>query len=176
MSGERYVFRMKNNVKKTSKFHTSLNNPTYDNSSKNMLSTEKSIAKSFLNSVLFPKSKIIEKIEFSKTNFPGKSLVNHRYGFGSKSIDVGGKLFLKKDNGLNIKRNILMCDLEMQIGFSNEIEQRFIDYAYTIRVNSDYQDTWVVSFILKESISNKNNNVQLNKVDSDGVVKMKDFQ
>ena len=175
MSGERYVFRMKNNVKKISKFHTSLNNPTYDNSFKNMFCTEKSITKSFLNSVLFPKSKIIEKIEFYKTNFPGKSLVNHRYGFGSKSIDVGCKLFLKKDNGLNIKRNILMCDLEMQIGFSNEIEQRFIDYANTIRVNSDYQDTWVVSFILKESISNKNINMQLNEVDSDGVVKMKDF-
>jgi len=64
MNGDRYVFKMKNNEKKTSKFHTSLKNPTYDNSFKNMFCTEKSIMKSFLNSVLFPKSKLIEKIEF----------------------------------------------------------------------------------------------------------------
>jgi len=91
-------------------------------------------------------------------------------------MDVGCKLFLKKNNELNIKGNILMCNVEMQIGFSDEIEKRFIDYANKIREDSDYQDTWVVSFILKESISNKNNNVELNKVNSDGVVKMKDFQ
>ena len=109
-------------------------------------------------------------------NFVGKSLVNHRYGYGSKSMDVGCKLFLKKNNELNIKGNILMSNVEMQIGFSDEIEKRFIDYANKIREDSDYQDTWVVSFILKESISNKNNNVELNKVNSDGVVKMKDFQ
>ena len=174
--GEKYVFEMNDNVKKLSKFYTTLNNPTYDNSFKNMFCSEKSITKSFLNSVLFPKSKLIEKIEFSKTYFAGKSLVNNRYGYGSKSIDVGCKLFLKKNNGLNIKGNILICDVEMQIGFSDEIEKRFIDYANKIRVDSNYQDTWVVSFILKESIDNKNNKVQLNKVDTDGVVKMKDFQ
>ena len=174
--GEKYVFIMNGNVKKTSKFHTSLNNPTYDKSFKNMFCSEKSITKSFLNSVLFPKSKLIEKIEFSKTYFADKSLVNNRYGYGSKSIDVGCKLFLKKDNLLNIKSNILICDVEMQIGFSDEIEKKFIDYANKIRVDSNYQDIWVVSFILKESIDNKNNKVELNKVDKDGVVKMKDFR
>ena len=84
--------------------------------------------------------------------------------------------FSKKDNRLNIKSNILICDVEMQIGFSGEIEKKFIDYANKIRVDSNYQDIWVVSFILKESIDNKNNKVELNKVDKDGVVKMKDFR
>lgn len=64
----------------------------------------------------------------------------------------------------------------MQINFSDEIEKKFIDYANKIRVDSDYQETWVVSFILKESIDNKNNKIQLNKVKSDDVVKMEDFR
>ena len=175
-SGERYIFKMKNNKKKSSKFYTVLSNPTYDNSFKNMFTTEKSVLKSFLNSVLFPRTQIIEKIEFSKTNFSGKKLVNNRYGYGTKSIDVGCKLYLKKNNTLNIKDNRLMCDVEMQIGFSSKIEQRFLDYANKIRVDSNFKDTWVVSFILKESLDDGNNYVKLKKIDSDGVVQTKDFQ
>ena len=61
-----------------------------------MFGSKKSLLKSLLNPVLFPESKLIEKIEYSKTYFPGKGEVNHRQGFGSKSIDVGFKCFLKK--------------------------------------------------------------------------------
>lgn len=175
-SGDRYTFKMKNNKKKTSKFFTLLSNPTYDNSFKNMFCEEKSILKSFLNSVLFPKSNLIEKIEFSKTCFAGKDLVNNRYGYGTKNIDVGCKLFLKKNNKLKIKDNIIICDVEMQIGFSNKIEQRFIDYANRIRVDSHYSDTWVVSFILKESLDDDNFKIELKKINSDGAVQTKEFQ
>ena len=69
-----------------------------------------------------------------------------------------------------------MCDVEMQIGFSSKIEQRILDYANKIRVDSNFKDTWVVSFILKESLDDGNNYVKLKKIDSDGVVQTKDFQ
>ena len=69
-----------------------------------------------------------------------------------------------------------MCDVEMQIGFSSKIEQRFLDYANKIRVDSNFKDTWVVSFILKESLDDGNNYVKLKIINSDGVVQTKDFQ
>lgn len=173
--GEKFIFKMKGGKKKISKFTTVISNPTYDNTFKIMLGSKKTILKSLLNSVLFPKSKLIEKIEYSKTYFPGKGEINHRYGFGSKSIDIGCKCILKKDNDLNIKNNVLMIDVEMQIGFTDEVEKRFIDYANAIRVDSDYTDTWVVSFIVKESMKS-NNTIELNKKNSEGVFSEKKYQ
>jgi hypothetical protein len=137
-----------------------------------MFCRKKKALKSMLNSILFPKSKLIERIEYSRTYFAGKTSIKTRYGFGSKSIDIGCKCFLKKNNGLKIKDDILLIDIEMQIGFSDETENRFIDYANKIRIDSNYADSWVVSFILKESI-NKNNTIRLNKVDSEGAVNVK---
>ena len=46
-------------------------------------------------------------------------------------------MFSKKDNGLNIKDDILLCDIEMQIGFSDDTANRFIDYANKIRIDSN---------------------------------------
>ena len=62
--------------KNRSKFSIFIFNPTYDNTFKIMLGSNKSILKSLLNSVLFPKSKLIEKIEYSKTYFPGKGFTD----------------------------------------------------------------------------------------------------
>ena len=98
--GDKFIFKMKGGKRKTSKFFTIISDPTYDNAFKTMLCFQKSILKSLLNSVLFPESKLIEKLEYSKTYFPGKLEINSRYGAGSKSIDVGCKCFLKKDNNL----------------------------------------------------------------------------
>ena len=166
---------MNGGKKFTSKYSTSIINPAYDNSFKNMFCSDKKILKSLLNSVLFPESKLIDKIKYSKIQFSGKGKINARYGAGSKSIDVGCKCFLKEENDLNIKDNVLMVDVEMQIGFFDIIEERFVDYANEIRVNSNYCDTWVVSFILKENLDD-NYTIQLNKKDSDGEITVKDFQ
>ena len=173
--GNKIAFKMKNGKNHTTIYFTKIRNPTHDNSFKNMFCYKKSILKSLLNSVLFPKSKIIEKIEYIQTYFAGKSEIKNRYGFSSKSIDVGCKCFLEKNNGLNIKNDILICDLEMQIGFSDKVEQRFIDYANAVRVYSNYQDTWVISFILKENIDG-NHIIGLNKVNSETLVHVKNLQ
>ena len=173
---DKFIFKMKGGKRKTSKFFTIISDPTYDNAFKTMLCFQKSILKSLLNSVLFPESKLIEKLEYSKTYFPGKLDINSRYGAGSKSIDVGCKCFLKKDNNLNIKDNVLMIDVEMQIGFNDEVESRFINYANAIKVKSNFADTWVVSFIVKESINSDNNIIEFDKKNSKGVVNVKKFQ
>jgi len=175
-SRDKFIFKMKGGKKKTSKFSTIIFNPTYDNSFKTIFCFHKGIVKSLLNSVLFPGTKLIEKIEYSKTHFPGILDINSRYGACSKSIDVGCKCFLKKDNNLNIKNNVLMIDLEMQIGFNDEVESRFINYANTIRVKSKFADTWVVSFIVKESINSENNIIEFDKKNSEGVVNVKKYQ
>ena len=169
------AFKMKNGKIHTTKYYTKIINPTHDNSFKNMFCYQKNILKSLLNSVLFPNSKIIERIEYTQTYFAGKSEIKNRFGFSSKSIDVGCKCFLKKNNGLNIKNDVLMCDLEMQIGFSDKIEKRFIDYANAIRVRLNYPDTWVISFILKENMDG-NYTIKLNKVNSETLVNVKDLQ
>lgn len=172
---KKIVFKMKNGKTHTTKFFTKIINPTHDNSFKNMFCYKKDILKSLLNSVLFPNSKIIEKIEYIQTYFAGKSEIKNRFGFSSKSIDVGCRCFLKKNNGLNIKNDILICDLEMQIGFSDKVEQRFIDYANAIRVHLNYPDTWVISFIIKENIDG-NHEINFNKVNSETLVHVKNLQ
>ena len=172
---QRYSFKMKNGKIFTSQKRTALINPTFDNSFQNMFCSDKKILKSLLNSVLFPESKLIKRLEYSKIYFAGKGEVNKRYGLGAKSIDLGCKCFLKKDNNIKIKDNILMVDVEMQIGFSDAMEERFIDYTNTIKVDSSYKDTWVVSFILKESLD-KNFTIKLNKVNSQDVISIKNYQ
>ena len=94
--GERYVFKMKNWKISTSKFCSLISNPTYDNSFKNMFCKKKIALKSMLNFVLFPKSKLIGRIEYSRTYFAGKSSIKSGFGYGSKSINIGCKCFLKK--------------------------------------------------------------------------------
>ena len=64
--GDKFIFKMKGGKRKTSKFFTIISDPTYDNAFKTMLCFQKSILKSLLNSVLFPESKLIEKLEYSK--------------------------------------------------------------------------------------------------------------
>ena len=177
-SGNKFIFKMKGGEKKRTKFSTFISNPTYDNTFIKMFCSKKSILKSLLNSVLFPESKLIEKLEYSKLYFPGKEAINRRYGFSSKSLYVDCRCFLKKNNNLNIKNNILMIDMEMQIGFN--MESSSIDYENVIKEQSNFSDTWVVSFILKESINSNNNTIELNKIknkiNSEWVVRVKKYQ
>lgn len=173
--GEQYIFKMKNGKNFTSKYSTSIFNPTYDNSFKNMFCSRKAIIKSLVNSVIFPESKLIEKVEYSKTNFDGKMPIKRKYSIGSKSFDVGCKCFLKKNNNLNIKDNILMCDIEMQIGFSDSTENRFIDDVNQIRVDSNHSDSWIISFILKENIDG-NNVIKLNKINTGSGFCIKNYE
>ena len=168
-----YIFSWSEGPKTTTKDFTAIMNPTLDNSFKSMFGSDATILKSLLNSILFPKKKLITKLEFYRTNFEGKNQKNYRHGSGSKNIDVGCKCYLKKNN-LKIKDNILIIDVEMQIGFSNRVEERFIDYANIIRVHSNYNDTWVVAFILRNNL--KNNIIQLNKIKAENLVNVKEFQ
>ena len=174
--GDRYIFTMKNGKNKISKFHTSIKNPSYDKAFDNIFCTEKSILKSILNSVLFPESKLIEKLEYSKTYFTGVSEIHLRYGYSTKSNETGCKCFLKKNNELNIKNNILMCNVEMQVGFFDKVEQSFIDYVNKIKVDSSIPETWIVSFILQESLENKKHTIKSSKISSENVVKVKEYK
>ena len=163
----------------TSKYSTYIMDPTFDNSFKTMLGTNKSILKSLLNSVLFPKSKSIYKLEYCQTNYPGKIQINRRYGFGAKSIDIGCKCYLKEDSQLKIKNNRLIIDLEMQIGFSEQIEENFIDYSNIIRVESSFENIWVVSFILKKMGSvgrNNTSSIELLKFKSGKAVSVRNYE
>ena len=174
-NGNKIAFKMKNGQIHTTKFFNKIINPTHDKSFIKMFCYKKNILKSLLNSVLFPNSKIIEKIEYIQTNFSGKSEIKNRYGFVSKSMDVECKCFLKKNNGLNMKDDILICDFEMQVGFSDKLEQRFIDYINAITVHENHPNAWVISFILKENIDG-NHIVKLNKVNSETFVNVINLQ
>lgn len=56
--------------------------------------------------------------------------------------------------------------------YYNKIEERFLNYARTIKVQSDCKDTWVVAFILRNNL--KNSIIQLKK--KENLINVKKYQ
>lgn len=160
---QKYRYKMqkgKFDTYSVSKYCAKVINPTFDNSFKRVF-FDKSILKNILNNILYPKSKKIDKVELYTTTFPGLNEIRNRYGFGTKNIDVGVFCKLKKNLLNKNEDSEIVIDLEMQIGISNKITQRFIDYAAKIRIESDYKKVLVIGFILKENLKEGKNNTSI---------------
>ena len=114
-----YIFTMKNGKKLKTKYFSRIPNPTFNSSLTLMFAEKKCILKSLLNSVLFPLSKKISKIEYDSTKYPYNDEVSYRYDYGNKVINIGCKCVLN-DCGKNIELNIY---LEIQTGFSKKFQK-----------------------------------------------------
>ena len=58
----------------------------------------------------------------------------------------------------------------MQIGYSSNVTDRFIDYLSSIRVDSLFKDTWIVGLINRRGIKNpkdKTSTIDLDRYKSD---------
>ena len=154
-----YIFTMKNGKKLKTKYFSRIPNPTFNTSLTLMFAEKKCILKSLLNSVLFPLSKKISKIEYHTTKYPYKDEVFDRYDYGNKVINIGCICFLN-DCGKNIELNI---DLEIQTGFSNKISKKFLDLSKEIAKANKNNNILVVSFILRELYKNESSTANLKK-------------
>ena len=154
-----YIFTMKNGKKLKTKYFSKIPNPTFNTSLTLMFAEKKCVLKSLLNSVLFPLSKKISKIEYHTTKYPYKDEVFDRYDYGNKVINIGCKCFLN-DCGKNIELNI---DLEIQTGFSNKISKKFLDLSKEIAKANKNNNILVVSFILRELYKNESSTANLKK-------------
>ena len=88
-----YNFSMKNGSQISSFNFLKLYNPTFDNIFKKVFKKE-IILLNFLNDLLYPKEKKIEKIIIIDTNFPGPYL---KYSKGSANLDICCNFFFKNE-------------------------------------------------------------------------------
>ena len=172
-----YHFKYKNAVKESSYTSFNVADPTIDNNFKKIFSNEKLLL-NFLNEILFPESKEIVKVQYTKTEFPG---ISGRHSIGSKRIDVGCKCFCKnplnqnfmneedeipskiliEEGSSNIseakneaeeEENAILIDLEMQIGYSEKNTERFMKYISHIDSNIiSKKKIWIVALTLRKA-------------------------
>ena len=124
--------------------------PVYDVSFKTIFSYDKEgleITKDFLNSVLFPKTELIEEI----TSFT--------------SVDDA---FIAK---VKNKNKAIIVDLEMEKYFKNSLIEKFHNQKNGLRKANEFMEIWVISFCLNKSkkpMEDKNSKsyiLKKNKVD-----------
>ena len=154
-----YIFTMKNGKKLKTRYFSKIPNPTFNTSLTLMFGEKKCILKSLLNSVLFPLSKKISKIEYNTTKYPYYDEVFDRYDYGNKVLNIGCKCFLN-DSQKNTQLNIY---LEIQTGFSNKVSKKFLDLSKEIAKANKSNNILVVSFILRELYKNETSTANLKK-------------
>ena len=125
-----YRFTMKNEILEE-EYYTEISDPTVDNTFKQIFLGDKKITESCLNSLLFPGEDRINDINFLPTENPG----NGPYSAGSIRMDVLCECNLEKTEDIDQHYNNdldLIIDLEIEKGFKNTNDERFIKYARTL--------------------------------------------
>ena len=120
-----YKFTKNDNEIKKQKECIEIEDPTVDNTFKKIFLGDKSITISLLNSLLFPGKERIEDIVFLPTENPGDG----PYSRGSIRMDILCHCYLKKKNMKHYKNDKdLIIDLEIEKGFKNTNDQRFLRF------------------------------------------------
>lgn len=136
--GKKYLFRINGEPNITSYYFVNIANPTIDNAFKKVFYTENEITRSFLNSILFPNSNKIIKVEFLPSEMPGNYSY---YSTGSIRFDclcrcklTGKKRYPKKYElddvfGLYLDEKEIIIDIEMQICSNPDLEATYFKYV-----------------------------------------------
>ena len=122
-----YQFTKNDNKIIETKEYIEIEDPTVDNTFKKIFLGDKSITISLLNSLLFPGKERIKDINFLPTENPGDGPYSRR----SIRMDILCHCFLKKKKNVKHFNNDeeLIVDLEIEKGFKNSNDQRFLNYA-----------------------------------------------
>ena len=168
-----YCFYMEDEKKCFDKLYMNIPKPITDTNFKQVFGKNPEIAKSLINSFLFPKTKKIKRVEYLSGELPGRigaypEDVNNK-DFELLRVDILCRCILDEDGreedseGDSIiidNRNIdntYIIDLEMQIGFSIDNTRRFLTYAK--KLDLKYKDRIIVlSLVSKGSLKPKKNN------------------
>ena len=125
-----YEFEMQNEIIEESNY-IEIADPTIDNTFKNIFLGQKKITLSCLNSLLFPDEDRINDIKFLPSESPGEG----PYSRGSIRFDLLCKCYLTitedKEQHYN-NDSELIVDFEIEKGFKNTNDERFIKYARTL--------------------------------------------
>ena len=161
---------MEDKIQYFDKIFMNIPRPITDTNFKQVFGKNPEIAKSLINSSLFPKTKKIKSIKYLSGELPGRigaypEDVNTK-DFDLLRVDILCRCILEEDDReedsegdsiITDNRNIdntYIIDLEMQIGFSIENTRRFLTYAK--KLDLKYKDRIIVlSLVSKGSLKPK---------------------
>lgn len=159
-----YSFEMEDETELTDKIYMNIPKPITDTNFKQVFGQNSEIAKSLLNSFLFPKTRKIKSVEYISGELSGKIGVFpepvNTNDFDSLRVDILSRCILDEKN-ISEKNekysNTYVIDLEMQNGFSIENTKRFLNYAK--RLDLKYKDRVIVLSLVSKGRLNpiKNN-------------------
>lgn len=176
-----YCFQMEDKTELLDKIYMNIPKPITDINFKEVFGKNPEIAKSLINSFLFPKTNKIKNIEYISLELQRKIGVfpeaPNKYDFDLLRVDIFFRCTLdeerskeeneedSKDNsevGSKMKNdknidNTYIIDLEIQIGFSTERTRQLLNYIK--KLDLKYKDRIIVlSLVNKESLNPKKNN------------------
>lgn len=163
-----YSFKMEDNTEFLDKVYMNIPKPITDTNFKQVFGNNPEIAKSLLNSFLFPKTNKIKDIKYLSGELSGKIGVFpepvNTNDFDSLRVDILCRCTLdeeKNSDDNDINDNAYVIDLEIQIGFSTENTKRFLNYAK--RLDLKYKDRVIVLSLVSKGRLNpiKNNSSKI---------------
>ena len=124
------------------------------------------IFKDFLNSILYPESKLIEEIKFlPKEILSNPHLVNNK---GTRKVDYAciAKIMQKNKNEINeghgslenynsedniVYKNVII-DVEMENNLTGDkVTSKCFNYGSSLRMKNDFMETWVIALCIDKS-------------------------
>lgn len=137
-----------------------LADPTVDNTFKQIFAQNENITMSFLNDLLFPSKNKINKIQYLPTEHPGFG----PYSSGSIRMDVVCKCYLNNEDEEDeselyneTDKNILIIDIEMQIGYNKSYDKRFLKYLRILDKSYCLKKVMVLALIKTKNQNKKKN-------------------
>ena len=154
-----FIFNMRKTPDLKAKYYLNIANPTIDNSFKQVFYMETEIAKSFLNSIIFPRKERIIKVTQLSSECSGEL---ESYSRGSAIMDY---LFLCRLEEINenfeedemelyLDDNELIVDIEMQIGINASLDNTYMKYLK--KLISKYSTKKILILSLLFSPNSKN--------------------
>ena len=154
-----FIFSMRKTPDLKAKYYLNIANPTIDNSFKQVFYMETEIAKSFLNSIIFPRKERIIKVTQLSSECSGEL---ENYSRGSAIMDY---LFLCRLEEINenfeedemelyLDDNELIVDIEMQIGINASLDETYMKYLK--KLISKYSTKKILILSLLFSPNSKN--------------------
>ena len=127
--------------------------PIYDVSFKKVFASTKTgltLLLDFLNSILFPKSKLIKELNFIEKEIPSNShLKNDEGTLILDDVCIAKIQYL--DEGKTKVKDVLI-DVEMESNYQvDKYTGKFFNYATGIRNQNDFQETWVIALGVNRS-------------------------
>lgn len=148
----KYQFAFRNNSYLLSEYY-SIVPPVYDVGFKKIFSYSNEgikIVADFLNSLLYPVSQSIIRLEYLSKEILSNSHI--KYNKGTRIVDNAYLALINQyDTNGNIYTKKVILDVEMQKGnFGDSFNERCFDYGTGLRNGHNFQETWVIALCFEK--------------------------